>query len=195
MFDWITDRYYRWKHGWPKPRSAGWERAVRARGLFPAFADWGGGIALDRSGQVWRSEEPDQWLNPMVETDPQLRFALPAAARDSSANLLSLHLAQALTDWTLVPASTFRRMDRDFAYRDHRDALSVIDLRELARVFRADAALVPVSAEAGGFRLVLQLPRQSTDTHTIYQSPHRPNQAALRTAADSVAKIARPWVP
>src|SRR5262245_59487346 len=75
MFDWIYDRYYRWKHGWPKPRSAKWERAARDRGLFPAFADWGGGLALDRTGEVWRSEEPDQWLNPSVETDHQLRFA------------------------------------------------------------------------------------------------------------------------
>jgi hypothetical protein len=117
---------------------------------------------------------------------------LSEAARDSAANLLSLHLAQALTDWTIVSASTFERMEREFVYRDHRAALSVIDLREMARLFRADAVLVPVSA--GGFRLVLQRPRQSTDTQTIYQSPHRPNQAALRTAADSVAKIAHQWV-
>ena len=71
LFEWLADKFWRWRHSRPRP----WERGPRSHGLYPAYADWGAGMAVDRSGQVWYSENPDRWTNPALIEDPRIRFA------------------------------------------------------------------------------------------------------------------------
>ena len=98
MLDWLRDRYYRWKYGWPRPRPAAWEEAARRRGLFPAYADLGGGIALDRAGEVWYSEEPEVWSDPYVLDQPELRFAALGVALRRYPELAALAPRREATD-------------------------------------------------------------------------------------------------
>jgi len=78
MFEWLADRFYRWRHD--RRRGRPWERGPRARGLFPAYADWGGGMAVDRAGEVWYAEEPAGWAARGVVAEPDIRFAALAVA-------------------------------------------------------------------------------------------------------------------
>ena len=73
MLDWLADKYWRWYYR--RSRARAWERGPRAHGVFPAYSDWGGGIAVDRRGEVWYSEQPSSWTNPAVVEDPAIRFA------------------------------------------------------------------------------------------------------------------------
>jgi hypothetical protein len=73
MFEWLADKYWRWRCRQTRPRA--WERGPRAHGLFPAYSDWGGGMAVDRTGEIWYSEEPAAWTNPGIVEEPSIRFA------------------------------------------------------------------------------------------------------------------------
>ena len=73
MFEWLADRYWRWRDSRTRPRP--WERGPRAHGLFPAYSDWGAGMAVDRDGEIWYSEDPEPWTNPGIVDDPSIRFA------------------------------------------------------------------------------------------------------------------------
>ena len=72
MFDWLADRYWRWKISRDR-RHRSWEPGPRRHGLFPAYADWGGGAAVDRSGEVWYSESPAEWTDVRRVAEPELR--------------------------------------------------------------------------------------------------------------------------
>lgn len=71
MFEWLADTFWRWRYSKPRP----WERGPRAHGLFPAYSDWGGGMAVDRNGEIWYSEDPERWTNPGIVEEPSIRFA------------------------------------------------------------------------------------------------------------------------
>ena len=75
LFEWIADRYYRWKHGRRRARARAWETGPTARGLYPAYCDWVGGLAVDAAGEVWFSEGPAEWTAPMRVEEPEIRHA------------------------------------------------------------------------------------------------------------------------
>ena len=79
MFEWLVDRYWRWKHDWHHRRLLPWERTARSLGFYPAYADWSGGIALDRAGEVWRSEDTS-WGEPTRVFEAEIRFAAQGIA-------------------------------------------------------------------------------------------------------------------
>ena len=80
MFDWIADAFWRWQT--ERKRWRGWEAGARAHGLFPAYHDFGGGIAVDREGEIWYSETPAAWTNvARVEQHEMRRAALGVAVR------------------------------------------------------------------------------------------------------------------
>ena len=80
MFNWLRDKYWRWQAKRNRARRAPWERGPRSHGLFPAYADIGGGSAVDRDGEVWYSEEPMEWTDVRRVEDPALRHAILGVA-------------------------------------------------------------------------------------------------------------------
>ena len=75
MFEWLVDRYWRWRGRRNRAAQREWESAARARGLAPAYADLGGFLAVDRAGDVWCSETPDGWDAATRVAEPDVRFA------------------------------------------------------------------------------------------------------------------------
>ena len=75
FFEWIADRFYRWKYGRYRARERAWEAGPKAHGLYPAYQDWIGGFAVDATGDVWLSESPAEWGEPVRVEEPQFRHA------------------------------------------------------------------------------------------------------------------------
>lgn len=76
----ISDRFWRWRHGWPVPRAQPWFRAARAAGLYPGYADFGGAMALDASGAVWVAEDMADWSARAPVEHPGIAFAVTVHA-------------------------------------------------------------------------------------------------------------------
>ncbi len=90
LIDWIADRYWYWRHARPRGRERAWEAVPRARGLYPAYADWVGGFALDARGEVWFSESPAEWIAPERVKERAIRHAATGVAVRRYPELASL---------------------------------------------------------------------------------------------------------
>lgn len=98
MIDWFADRFWRWWFAFWRWRGRPWERHLRGRGLYPAYADWCGAFAVDRQGVVWFSAYPDNWSEPEPVVDRAIHFAVLAVATRRHAAIAHLRPERTATD-------------------------------------------------------------------------------------------------